>query len=88
VISKHHKAWKEIPKESVVALVKTANIIAHTLALGAGREANQARRIYEPMLAEAWNHLGVPEPLRAELLDQASSAFEQERSLYESWSNG
>jgi HD-like signal output (HDOD) protein len=88
VISKHHKAWQEIPKNSVVALVKTANIIAHALALGAGREANQARRIYEPMLPEAWNHLEVSEALRAQLLDRAASAFEQERSLYESWSNG
>jgi len=88
VISKHHRAWPEIPKDSVVALVKTANIIAHTLALGAGREANQARRIYEPMLPEAWEYLEVPESLRAELLERATSAFEQERSLYESWSNG
>ena len=88
VISKHHKSWQEIPKDSIVALVKTANIIAHTLALGAGREANQARRIYEPMLPDAWNHLEVAKPLQGELLDRAASAFEQERSLYESWSNG
>jgi len=88
IISRHHKSWQEIPNDSVVALVKTANIIAHTLALGAGREANQARRIYEPMLPEAWEHLGVAEPLRAELLARAASAFEHERSLYESWSHG
>ncbi|MEY4669865.1 MAG: hypothetical protein RL518_2564 [Pseudomonadota bacterium] len=88
VISRHHKTWPEIPKDSVIALVKTANIMAHALGLGAGREGNQARRIYEPMLQGAWEHLGVSEPLRAELLDRAASAFEQERSLYESWSNG
>jgi putative nucleotidyltransferase with HDIG domain len=88
VISRHHKGWQEIPKDSVVALVKTANIIAHTLALGAGREATQGRRTYEPMLPEAWKHLGVLEPLQIELLNRAASAFEQERSLYESWSTG
>ena len=88
VISRHHKTWQEIPKDSVVALVKTANIICHTLGLGAGREANQARRIYEPILPAAWDHLEVSNSLRATLLDKAASAFEQERSLYESWSNG
>jgi putative nucleotidyltransferase with HDIG domain len=87
-ISRHHKPWNEIPKDSVVALVKTANILVHTLALGAGREANQARRIYEPMLPEAWEHLGIAESLRAEILKRAASTFEQEHSLYESWSNG
>lgn len=88
VISRHHKPWKEVPKHSVLGIVKTANIIAHSLALGAGREAGQARRIYEPMLPEAFQHMGIAEPMQKEILARAASTFEEERSLYESWSNG
>ena len=88
IISRHHKPWKEIPAGSVLALVKTANIIAHTLGLGAGREANQARRIYEPMLPEAFEFLGTEEHLQKDILSKAASTFEDERNLYESWSNG
>lgn len=88
VISRHHKPWKEIPTHSVLGIVKAANIIAHTLALGAGREANQARRIYEPMMPEAFEHLGIAEPMHKEILERAATTFEEERSLYESWSNG
>jgi putative nucleotidyltransferase with HDIG domain len=88
VISRHHKPWKEIPRHSVLGIVKSANIITHALALGAGREANQARRIYEPMLPEAFQHLGIAEPMQKEILERAASTFEEERSLYESWSNG
>ncbi len=88
IISRHHKPWKEIPPHSVLALVKTANIMAHTLSLGAGRDAGQARRIYEPMLPEAFQFLGIEAPLQKELLSTASSTFENERNLYESWSNG
>ena len=88
IISRHHKPWKEIPPKSVLALVKTANIITHTLALGAGREANQARRIYEPMLPEAFTHLGVEGAIQKEILTTAASTFEEERNLYESWSSG
>ena len=88
VISGHHKPWDQIPRHSVLGIVKTANIIAHTLALGAGREAHQARRIYEPMLPEAFQQIGVAEPMQNEILKRVASVFEEERSLYESWSNG
>ena len=89
VISRHHKPWKDLPSGSTTAIVKAGNIIAHSLALGAGREANQARRIYEPMLAAAWEHLKVAsENLQKEILLSAAETFEQERSLYESWSRG
>jgi HD-like signal output (HDOD) protein len=88
VISHHHKPWREIQKNSITALVKASNIIAHTLGLGAGRETQQTRRIYEPKLAEAWEHLSVSESAQREILELAGSTFEQEHSLYESWSNG
>lgn len=89
IICRHHKPWKDIPKDSTTAIVKGGNIIAHALGLGAGREANQARRIYEPMLADAWEHLGITsESSQKDILHTASETFEQERSLYESWSRG
>jgi HD-like signal output (HDOD) protein len=88
VISRHHRPWKDIPQVSVTSLVKAANIIVHALGLGAGREATQMKKIYEPMLNDTWNHLAVPDPVRQELLDKAASTFEDERSLYESWSGG
>lgn len=88
VISDHHRAWRDIPDNSVTALVKASNIMAHSLGLGAGRESQQTRRIYEPKLAEAYEHLRIPEPLQREILALAASTFEQEHSLYESWSGG
>jgi HD-like signal output (HDOD) protein len=88
VISRHHRPWKDIPRHSVIALVKAANIITHAAALGASRELTQMRRAYEPLLPEAWEHLGVNEMNQRDMLERARVTFNDESELFDSWSRG
>ena len=88
IISRHHRPWKDIPRLSVTGIVKASNIIAHATAMGTPRDMLSIRPIYDPMLPEAFEFLGVPEHTHKELVSQAQATFEQENELYESWSRG
>ena len=88
IISRHHRPWKDIPRHSTVGLVKAANIIAHAKNLGVSRDLAPMRRAYEPMLAEMWEHIGVREPTQVDMLERASSTFNDENEMFESWSRG
>lgn len=85
VIGNHHKPWTEIPRGSLTGLVKVSDIIVHATGVGEGRDSSLYRKIYAPLLEQAWEFLEVPAKEQKRLLGDASKEFDAEYQMYESW---
>ena len=85
IIRNHHEPWQNIPAKSLIGIVKASSVISHVLGLGAERDAYPLRRIYEPLLAECFESLGIHSSNQQSLLREAELLFNSEFELYESW---
>lgn len=85
VIANHHKPWADIERASLTGLIKVSDIAVHAIGLGAGRDSGLHRKIYSPLLDEAWSFLCIPLKEQKSLLQEASLAFDSEYQTYESW---
>ena len=88
VIRNHHQPWDTIPQQSLAAIVKASNIVTHALGLAAQGESPSLRRIYEPLLTEAWDFLHVSASMQRSLSEEARRCFDREFELFVSWGNG
>lgn len=87
IIRFHHAPWQSDsqtaqPGISLPALVKAADIIAHSLGLGHPRTFGKFRSFAESALGEVWDNLSVPALEQKELLGQCKRTFELEYDLY------
>lgn len=85
VIANHHKPWSEIQRGSLTGLIKVSDILVHSSGLGAGRDSGMYKKIYAPLLDDAWEFLNVPSKEQKRLLHEASRTFDMEYQTYESW---
>jgi HD-like signal output (HDOD) protein len=88
VIRNHHQPWSDIPQQSLTAIVKASNILTHVLELAGAGESPSMRRIYEPLLPEAWEFLRVSSSMQRSLSEEVNRCFEHEFELFASWGNG
>lgn len=88
VIRNHHQLWNDVPPQSVTAIVKASNILTHALGLTGAGESPSVRRIYEPLLPEAWEFLRVSGTMQRSLAEEARRCFDNEFELFVSWGNG
>lgn len=88
VISNHHQSWDKIPQQSLTAIVKASNIVTHVLGLTGANDSPAMRRIYEPLLPEAWDFLGVSSSLQRSLSEEVRTCFDREFELFSSWGSG
>ena len=84
-IGRHHAPWTDIERGSLAALIKFSDLIAHASGLGAGRDAASWKRIYTPLLEDAWAYHDVPVREQRRIISEASREFDSEFQLYESW---
>lgn len=84
-IGDHHLAWIDVEKGSLAALVKLSDLIAHSGGLGAGRDSGAWKKIYAPLLEDAWAFHDVPVREQRQLIAEASREFDSEFQMYESW---
>ena len=88
VIGNHHQLWDDIPRDSLTALIKVSDIIVHTTGLQGGKDVASYKRIYGPLLEQAWEFLGVSAKDQRQLVQDAAREFDSEYQLYESWGRG
>jgi HD-like signal output (HDOD) protein len=84
-IGDHHLSWADLEKGSLASLVKLSDVIAHSGALGAGRDSAGWKRICSPLLEEAWSFHDVPAREQRRITAEASREFDSEFQVYESW---
>jgi putative nucleotidyltransferase with HDIG domain len=84
-IGGHHAPWASIERGSLAALIKLSDLIAHASSLGAGRDAVAWKRVYAPLLEDAWAYHDVPVREQRRIISEASREFDSEFQLYESW---
>lgn len=87
-IRKHHQPWEKIQQQSLVAIIKASNIVTHTLGLASTADSPSLRRIYEPLLPQAWDFLHVSSSMQRTLSEEARRCFEREFELFSSWGSG
>lgn len=86
VIGCHHKEWSELPKDSLVSIVKLSDMIVHVGSFGCEHDTVAYHRIYAPLLEEAWMHFGVPLREQKKIIQQAEIDFHSEAQNFETWS--
>ncbi|MDC0358492.1 HDOD domain-containing protein [Oligoflexia bacterium] len=83
IIRGHHNPWEEFSSTaSLPALVKAADLIAHSLGLGHPRGFGKFQNSCEKLLAEAWEFLGIAPDERRGLLQNVKRTFDLEFELY------
>lgn len=82
VIRNHHKPWSEVPKGSIIGIVKGADIIAHALGLGHPKGYAKFKGSCEARLDEVWDNLSLPQGDKKDLLKRFEKAYEVEYDLY------
>lgn len=85
VIANHHKPWTALEKGSLVSVVKLADMIVHVGSFGCEHDSVAYKRIYAPLLEEAWMHFGVPLREQKQVLQQAELDFYSEFQNFEAW---
>jgi HD-like signal output (HDOD) protein len=85
VIGGHHQPWEDIPRGSLTGLIKVSDVIVHASGFEGGKETASYKRIYQPILEQAWEFLGVSAKDQRQLVQDAARDFDSEYQLYESW---
>jgi putative nucleotidyltransferase with HDIG domain len=84
-ISDHHKPWKDVTRDSLTAIVKLSDHIAHVSASVATKDAAGYQRIHASLLDEAWEYFGVPAKEQKRLMQDVALAMGDEFQTYETW---
>jgi putative nucleotidyltransferase with HDIG domain len=84
-IGDHHKPWGDIPQNSLTAIIKVSDLIAHVSGFGLHRDVTLHQRLYSPLLEEAWAFLDVPLKEQKQLVQQASLEVSDEFEMYQTW---
>lgn len=83
MIKNHHAPWpKERDPSDLAMIVKSADIIAHSLGLGHPTSFLRFRTAAENKLEEVWGHLGVAPASRRDELQEYRKIFEMEQDIY------
>lgn len=85
VIANHHRPWGELEKGSLVSVIKLADMIVHVGSFGCEHDSVAYKRIYAPLLEEAWMHFDVPLREQKKVLQQAELDFYSEFQNFEAW---
>jgi len=84
-IGDHHKPWADIAKDSLAAIIKVSDLIAHVGGLGLSRDVGLHQRLYAPLLDETWAFLDVPLKEQKRLVQEASLEVNDEFEMYQTW---
>lgn len=88
VIGNHHQPWRDLARDSLTGIIKVSDIIVHSSGFDGGKDAASYKRIYVPLLQEAWEFLGVSAKDQRQLVHDAAREFDSEYQIYESWGRG
>ncbi len=84
-IGDHHKSWKDISRDSLTAIIKLSDHIAHVGTYATGKDAAGHQRIHAPLLDEAWEYFGVPAKEQKRMIQEVILAMNDEFQTYETW---
>jgi putative nucleotidyltransferase with HDIG domain len=85
IIAGHHLSWDEckiLPRGTLVAIVKTANIASHALGYGHTRSSTKIANAAEEALSQGWAALGFSTTESATLKNDLARTYSLERELY------
>lgn len=85
MIRDHHRSWDLLVTggtPSATAIVKAADIIAHSAGLGHGKDLARFRKRAEDELDECWEAISFPNNDRKDFVSRCANTFESEYDLY------
>ena len=85
-IREHHKSWKDLPQKkgsiSLTAIVKLADLIAHSLGLGHGMGFGGFKNRCDAQIDDGFKALGIPLNQKRSIIDRCLKAYEADSDMY------